>query len=92
MRILLLIAFAFVSIAPAHAQAIGIPMGPETKTLTPEEKEKQKKADDAYKASLKQIPETKTAIDPWGNIREPTPNKGAQAKPKAPKKTSGMVN
>ena len=50
----------------------------------PEQVEKERAADQAYKESLKKIPDAKAA-DPWGNARGADAPKTA-AKPPAPKK------
>ena len=65
---------AFVLLEPAAAlaqQGLGtaIPLNQEAKPKTPEQIEKEKAADDAYKASLKSIPDSKATVDPWGNMR-----------------------
>jgi hypothetical protein len=52
---------------------------PDNRTpLTNEEKEK-KAADDAYRSSLRTIPPTVKAADPWGNVR-PTTSSAAKNK------------
>jgi hypothetical protein len=93
MRHLPLVALALALSSPALAQSgAGIPLNEDARTLTPEEREKQKKLDDAYKASLKRIPDAKPA-DPWGNVRNvEAPNAApARAKP-APKKPGAPAN
>lgn len=53
----------------AFAQgALGIPLGQE-RDKTPDEIERAKTVDDAYKKSLKTIPDAKASNDPWGAIR-----------------------
>ncbi len=61
----------FTSMAAAQ-ETLGIPL----KSVVPpsqEEIEKQKAKDRAYDAALHKIPDKKTAVDPWGNIRPAAP-------------------
>jgi hypothetical protein len=49
---------------------------------TPEQIEKEQATEKAYRESLKKIPETKTATDPWGNARgADTPTTGVKTPP-----------
>jgi hypothetical protein len=54
---------------PAAAQVAMSPFKKQEKKLTPEEIEKQKQTESAYHAAMDKIPEKKTTVDPWGNIR-----------------------
>ncbi len=51
---------------------IGIPLNPR-KAVTKEDIEKQKASDEAYRATMKKIPDKASSGDPWGNIRPGTP-------------------
>ena len=42
--------------------------------LASEEIEKQKAADRAYNTAIQKIPEKKSSVDPWGNIRPSSPS------------------
>jgi len=92
-------ALALLAAAPASAQTLGtgIPLNQDDNTKTPEQIQKQKAVEDAYKASLRKIPDAKPA-DPWGNMRSVdtsagTTGKPVQLKPKtAPKKTNSAAN
>ena len=46
-----------------------INMMPEITSKSPEEKEAEEQRDKAYKESLKKIPDSKAANDPWGGVR-----------------------
>ena len=66
---------ATVLTSSAFAQQHGPQMKPQ---LTDEQKSKiqdkrafEKDTDEAYKATLKKIPEAKQNVDPWGNLRAP---------------------
>ena len=67
--------------APAAAQSPmpGINLAPEEKRpMTNEEQEKAKAREEAYKESLKKIPDKEnTKVDPWSNMRG-TPSSEAQ--------------
>jgi hypothetical protein len=52
--------------------SIGIPFK-STTTPTQEEIERNKANDRAYDAALHKIPDKKSAVDPWGNIRPAAP-------------------
>ncbi len=70
-------------IGPASAQMPGINLVPSTgkQPLTSEEAEKQKAREDAYKESLKKIPDQNTnkPADPWANMRaSPPPSSAAK--------------
>jgi hypothetical protein len=79
MKFLSAIALLAVLTGPAAAQMMNLM--PEVKTRTPEEKEQDAITDKAYRESLRKIPDTKTASDPWGGVRSDTP-KAAPAKPR----------
>jgi hypothetical protein len=67
-------------IAAAQLPMPGISLGGDNKRkLTPDEIAKQKATDSAYRAALDKIPEKKTTVDPWGNIRS-APSTAAQNK------------
>ena len=76
--------------APAHAQTPNINLMPETKSKTPEEIEQDRLTDKAYRESLRKIPESKTAADPWGSVRSNDTPKAAAPKPRT--KTGSTVN
>ena len=73
--------------APALAQALGtgIPLNQE-KEVTPEQREKQRKTEEAYRSTIKSIPDAKP-VDPWGNMRG-TDTSGTAAKKSSAKKTN----
>jgi hypothetical protein len=54
---------------PAHAQARRPAGGEEKKADQRKLQEKQKADDQAYKAALERIPESKEKYDPWGVAR-----------------------
>ena len=74
---------------PAYAQAPSINLIPETISKTPEQKEADEARDQAYRESLKKIPDAKVSSDPWGNVRTDAP-KAATAKPRT--KTGSTAN
>jgi hypothetical protein len=81
MRILSAMALAVLLSGPAYAQMStpNINLIPET----PEEKEQEAVRDQAYRESLKKIPDAKTSSDPWGTVRSSdAPKTAAPAKPK----------
>ena len=78
MRILGAAAVVALLTGPVYAQAPHVNLIPELQSKSPEEREAEAARDKAYKESLKKIPDTKAASDPWGNVR------GAEA----PKKNS----
>ena len=87
MRRLLVAALLTVIAAPAYSQALGtgIPLNQE-KEVSPEQRAKQQATEDAYKSTMKTIPNAKGPSDPWGNIR------GTDSAPRAKspaKKSSG---
>jgi hypothetical protein len=74
---------------PAYAQVPSINLIPETISKTPEQKEADEARDQAYRESLKKIPDAKVSADPWGNVRTDPP-KTAPAKPRT--KTGSTAN
>ena len=83
MRILSAAVMMVLLTAPAYAQMPNLNLMPEVSTKTPEEKEQDAIKDKAYKESLKKIPDSKAASDPWGTVRSnDTPKAAAPAKPK----------
>jgi hypothetical protein len=79
--------------ARAQGLSSGIPLNQED-AKTPEQIAKQKATEDAYKATLKKIPDAKP-VDPWGNMRSVDTPKTTQAKAKTKstsKKTSNLAN
>jgi hypothetical protein len=85
MRILSAMAVAALLSAPAYAQmqTPNINLLPEVTSKTPEEKEQEAIRDQAYRESLKKIPDAKTSSDPWGTVRSnDAPKTAAPAKPK----------
>jgi hypothetical protein len=85
MRILSAVAVAALLSAPAYAQmqTPNINLMPEVTSKTPEEKEQEAIRDQAYRESLKKIPDAKTSSDPWGTVRSSdAPKAAAPAKPK----------
>jgi hypothetical protein len=85
MRILSAMALAVLLSGPAYAQMStpNINLIPELASKTPEEKEQEAVRDQAYRESLKKIPDAKTSSDPWGTVRSSdAPKTAAPAKPK----------
>jgi hypothetical protein len=86
---------------PTYAQSLpDINIIPEARSKTPDEIEQDKVNEQAYKESLRKIPDAKVSSDPWGNVRgtdAPKAEKSTQAKPRtktgsAATKTSGTAN
>ena len=79
---LLPIAFVLAFAPPASAQsATGIPLN-QDKDVSPEQRAKRRATEEAYKSTMKGIPDAKP-VDPWGNVRgAETPQSGAKAKAK----------
>lgn len=83
MRVLSAVAVTVLLMAPAYAQMPNINMMPDVHSKTPEEKEREAVRDQAYKESLKKIPDAKASSDPWGTVRNTdTPKAATPAKPK----------
>ncbi|MGD0335125.1 MAG: hypothetical protein ABSA90_18005 [Xanthobacteraceae bacterium] len=61
---------------PAFAQDshLSVPVNPQKLPPTQEEIEKQKAADRAYNAAIQKIPDKKSSVDPWGNVRPSSPS------------------
>jgi len=57
----------------AQAQHMSAPAGPseKEKAKAQEKRALEKDTDEAYKSTLKQIPEAKQKVDPWGSMRTP---------------------
>jgi hypothetical protein len=88
-RAVVLVAFLAGLSAPAFAQIPSMNLMPEVKTKTPEEKEADAIRENAYRESLRKIPDAKVSSDPWGSVRA-EPVKPASAKPKT--KTGSTAN
>jgi hypothetical protein len=67
-----LVAAALLMQAPcAHAQHSSAPAGPSEKEKA-KARDKQiyeKETDEAYRSTLKRLPDVKQNVDPWGNVR-----------------------
>jgi hypothetical protein len=63
---------------PAHGQARRPPGGEDKKVDQKKLQEKQQADDQAYKAALERIPESKEKYDPWGVARPAEPGKKAK--------------
>ena len=83
---------AYVLTGPAYAQAPHFNLLTDGPSKTPEEKEADEARDKAYKESLRKIPDAKTSVDPWGNVRSDPPKASANAAPKAKPKTKTATN
>jgi hypothetical protein len=82
--ILVLLLTLYTASALAQTMGTGIPLNQE-KEVSPEQREKRRQTEEAYKRTIKGIPDAKP-VDPWGNMRSvETPSTTAKAKP-APKK------
>ena len=88
MRRLLVAALLTVIAAPAYSQALGtgIPLNQE-KEVSPEVRARRQATEEAYKSTLKGIPDAKP-VDPWGNMRG-TSDSAPKAKSPA-RKSSGQ--
>jgi hypothetical protein len=78
MRLLSVVALLALMTGPASAQMMNLM--PELKTMSPEEKEQDAIRQKAYRDSLRQIPDNKSSLDPWGNVRSDAPKAAAPAK------------
>uniref|UniRef100_Q07RA1 Uncharacterized protein n=1 Tax=Rhodopseudomonas palustris (strain BisA53) TaxID=316055 RepID=Q07RA1_RHOP5 len=67
----------------ARAQMPNVNLIPELESKTPEQIEQDKITQKAYRDSLRKIPDSKAASDPWGDVRSAAPPKTTSAKPKA---------
>jgi hypothetical protein len=94
MRTLLVAALLMAIATPAaHAQAMGtgIPLNQE-KEVSPEVQAKRRATEEAYKSTIKGIPDAKP-VDPWGNMRSTdTSGSAAKAKPAAKKSGGNLAN
>ena len=94
MRTLLVAALLMAIATPAaHAQPMGtgIPLNQE-KEVSPEVREKRRAQEEAYKSTIKNIPDAKP-VDPWGNMRgTDTSGNAAKAKPAAKKSGGNLAN
>jgi hypothetical protein len=63
-------AMLLMQLSYAHAQTSG-PAGPseKEKAKVQEKRASEKDIDEAYKSTMKQIPDAKQKVDPWGTIR-----------------------
>jgi hypothetical protein len=88
MRIFVLALLLTFVAAPAFAQSLGtgIPLNQE-KEVSPEQREKQRRTEEAYKSTIKGIPDAKP-VDPWGNMRGGDSSSTAAKAKSAPKKTN----
>ena len=74
--------------APAFSQqglGTGIPLN-QPKEVSPEQLEKRRQTEEAYKRTIRTIPDAQP-VDPWGNMRSVETTSTAKAKP-APKKST----
>ena len=88
MRTLLVAALlTAIAVPAAHAQmpGTGIPLNQE-KEVSPEVREKRRATEEAYKSTMKGIPDAKP-VDPWGNMRSTDSGNAAKAKPPTKKST-----
>jgi hypothetical protein len=77
---------------PAFAQSQAIPRyGDTDKTKSPSELAAEKEAEQAYKRSLRNIPEQK-ASDPWGTVRSENPPKTVAKDPAIKRKAGTAAN
>src|SRR5204863_9752932 len=93
-RFVSLAALTLFTAASVSAQTLGtgIPLN-QQEAKTQEQIEKQKAIEEAYKATLKKIPDAKQSNDPWGGVRDADTPRTTQAKAKpAPKKTGSAAN
>lgn len=78
MRLLSVVAMLALLTGPAAAQMLNLL--PEVKTMSPEEREQDAIRQKAYRDSLRQIPDNRNSVDPWGNMRSDAPKAAAPAK------------
>jgi len=89
MRTLIFTCLLTLAAAPAFGQPMGagIPLNQE-KEVSPEQAAKRRATEEAYRSTLKNMPDAKPN-DPWGNMRSVETPPGASAKAKsAPKKSN----
>jgi hypothetical protein len=86
MRIFGTVAFIALLAGPAYAQNAVPKYGDVDKAKSPQQIQAEKDAEQAYKKSLQNIPEQKSA-DPWGIVRSDnaSPKAAAKASPAKPK-------
>lgn len=90
MRIFPLVAVIAVLAGPSYAQdAPHVNLVPEVVHKSPEEKAADEERDKAYKESLRKIPDSKGASDPWGTVRSSDAPKTAAKSPAKPKTKTG---
>jgi hypothetical protein len=93
MRVLRAAAMLALLTGPVYAQQMpSINMMPEVNSKTPEEKAADEVRDQAYKESLKKIPDAKASSDPWGAVRSNDAPKSAAKAPAAKPKTKTGSN
>jgi hypothetical protein len=73
MRALLAAGLISLLIEPAYSQKPGLIITDDTRPLDPIEEQKRQAIDRAYKAATDKMPASKSAVDPWGNIRSNAP-------------------
>jgi len=67
-----MVAAALLMQAPhAHAQHASAPAGPseKDKAKAQEKRASEKDIDEAYKSTIRQMPDAKQKVDPWGSVR-----------------------
>ncbi|MGJ4906886.1 hypothetical protein ACQR1H_14285 [Bradyrhizobium sp. HKCCYLRH2015] len=64
---------------PAMAQMPNINLLADGPSKTPEEKEAEAAREQAYRDTMRKIPDAKTSADPWGNVRAAEQPKAAPA-------------
>ena len=69
MRILGAAAVILLLTGPAYTQTPTVNLMPGVKSLSPEEKAAEAAREQAYRESLRKIPDAKASSDPWGNVR-----------------------
>lgn len=81
----------WISIPPARAQSNmpDVNLMPEIPSKTPEQKAADAKRDQAYKESLRKIPDGKASDDPWGSMRGDAPKAAGAKAPRAKTSVSG---
>ena len=81
MRRLLVAAILTALAAPAYPQSMGmgIPMNQE-KEVSPEVRAKRQATEEAYKSTMKGIPDANKPVDPWGNMRDTSSGNAAKGK------------
>jgi len=85
MRMLSAAVMVMLLTVPAYAQTPNVNLMPELKSKSPEEKEADAIKEQAYKDSLRKIPDAKASSDPWGTVRSTDAPKAAAAPAKKSK-------